>query len=134
MALLVEVLRLTITCRPSTTWRSPSKLSGVLAPVTVAVDETTSRLPSLQTPWVLALRRDNPPWANQQPLGATTGQEVMTTAPTGHVTIVVVIGAGAATAVVAESTVTAAVPMIAHIPPLLPLLSLRGRTLCSSWD
>ena len=106
----------------------------MLTPVTVAVGETTSRLPSLQTPWVLALSRDDPPWANQQPLGETTGQVVMTTAPTRHMIIVVVIGAGAATAVVAESAMTAAVPMITHIPPLLPLLSLGGRTLCSSWD
>ena len=102
--------------------------------MTVAVGKTTSRLPSLQTPWVQALSRDDPPWANQQPLGATTGQMVMTTMATGRVTTVVVIGAGAATVAVAESAMTAAVLMIAHIPPLLPLLGLRGRMLCSSWD
>ena len=115
----------------STTWRIASKPMEVLAPMIIAVDVTSSRLRSLHLPRALVPVRDKLPWVGNLLLSATAKQVDVTTAVTGHETIVVVTGVDAATVAAA---VTATVPMIVHIPPLLLLSSLRDKTLCSCWD
>ena len=80
----------------------------------IGVDVTSSRLRSLHLPRVLVPVRDKLPWVGNLLLSATAKQVDVTTAVTGHKTIVVVTGVDAATVAAA---VTTTVPMIVHIPP-----------------
>ena len=146
MALLVRALRLTVTCRPSTTWRTLSRRLGAQGHVIAAVDMPLLLAISLHTLREVAISkpactppqqaptpsRVAPRWAHCLVRDAVARQVVATTAATGQETTAVIIGIDAAATAAAVIAVIVAVRMTAPTPHSPPLLSTSARLSSSS--
>ena len=146
VALLDGALHLTLTCRPLTTWRTPSRRLGGLGHVIIAVDVPILLAISLHTLREAAIIKPACTPPQQAPTlsraalqrahylvrDAVAHQVVATTAATRQGTTAVITGIDAAATAAAVIAATAAARMTALTPQSLPHLSLNAKTCCFS--